>query len=129
MSRQRSLEQDRAKSAWKIIADYKEAHKKDKDGQTKLRALAQGAPADIQIAGLGQTLAFWHAKHEEHHTALYEAVSGWVKGQILWQADLNLLRWITEQAETNDYRRATAEALAYLKWVKYFAEGELEKSK
>lgn len=128
MSRQRSLEQDRAKSAWKVVADYKKAHA-DKEAQTKLRALAQGAPADIQIAGLGQTLAFWHAKHETHHSTLFDAVSIWVKGQINWADDLNLLRWITEKADTNDYRRATAEALAYLKWVKYFAEGELEKSK
>jgi CRISPR-associated protein Cmr5 len=128
MSRQRSLEQDRAKSAWEVIAAYKKAHT-DKEAQTKLRALAQGAPADIQIAGLGQTLAFWRAKKETHHITLSEAVSTWVKGQIKWKDDLNLLRWITDKAETNDYRRATAEALAFLKWVKYFAEGELEKSK
>jgi len=128
MSRQRSLEQERAKSAWKVIAAYKKDHK-DKETQTKLRALAQGAPADIQIAGLGQTLAFWNAKKEAHHTTLFDAVSTWVKGQIKWKDDLNLLRWIIDEAETNDYRRATAEALAYLKWVKYFAEGELEKSK
>ena len=111
-----------------VVASYKKDHT-DKEAQTKLRALAQGAPADIQIAGLGQTLAFWHAKHEEHHKTLFDAVSKWVKEQIKWKDDLNLLLWITEMAETNDYRRATAEALAYLKWVKYFAEGELEKSK
>jgi CRISPR-associated protein Cmr5 len=128
MSHQRSLEQERAKSAWEVIVAYKKAHA-DKETQNKLRALAQGAPADIQIAGLGQTLAFWHAKHETHHTTLFEAVSNWVKGQIKWTENLNLLVWITEKADTNDYRRATAEALAFLKWVKFFAEGELEKAK
>lgn len=126
MSRQRSLEQDRAKAAWEAVSAYKQAHHSDKEKQGKLKALAQSAPADIQANGLGQVLAFWRAKSEEHHKKLYLSVSDWVKGQIKWQTNKHLLLWITDKATTSEYRRATAEAIAFLKWVKRFAEAELE---
>ena len=129
MSRQSTLEQKRAEAAWKVVSDYKNAHQKDKDKQGKYRALSRSAPADIQANGLGQTLAFWRAKKEEHHTQLFDAVSNWVKSQINWKTDDHLLLWITNSAHTNDYRRATAETLAFLNWVKKFAEAELEESK
>jgi len=133
MSQQRSLEQKRAKVAWDAISSYKNAH--DTDKQSKMRALALGAPAEIQMIGLGQALAFWRAKgrkekeNERHHQDFYDSVSGWVKGQIKWSTSDSLLEWIINTASTSDYRRATSETLAFLKWMKYFAEGELEKGK
>ena len=133
MSQQRSLEQERAKAAWKLISDYKDAHKTNKDEQGKMRALALGAPAEIQMIGLGQALAFWRAKSrkdsEKHHKDFYEAISGWVKERIKWNGNDSLLEWVMNTASTSDYRRATSETLAYLKWMKYFAEGELERGK
>jgi CRISPR-associated protein Cmr5 len=133
MSQRRSLEQDRAKTAWKFISDYKAAHKTNKDEQGKMRSLALGAPAEIQMIGLGQTLAFWRAKarkdSEKHHKDFYEAVSAWVKGRINWSGNDSLLEWIINSASTSDYRRATSETLSFIKWLKYFAEGELEKGK
>ncbi|MCC6299411.1 MAG: type III-B CRISPR module-associated protein Cmr5 [Anaerolineales bacterium] len=132
MSQRRSLEQARAKAAWEFISGFKGSHP-DKDEQAKMRSLALGAPAEIQMIGLGQALAFWRAKankpKEKHHTKFYESVSSWVKRRIGWSGNDSLLEWVVNTASTSDYRRATIETLAFIKWLKYFAEGELEKSK
>jgi len=120
MSRQRSLEQERAKAAWeKVSAKRQKTDQAEKYGQ-----LAKGAAADIQSNGLGQTLAFWRAKGEAHHEALLKDVSEWVKGQLKFDQKLTLLDWIIQKATTDEYRRATAEAMAFLAWVKRFAEAE-----
>ncbi|RME09333.1 MAG: type III-B CRISPR module-associated protein Cmr5, partial [Bacteroidetes bacterium] len=37
----------------------------------------------------------------------------------------DILKWIQQDASTEDYRRATAEAQAFLIWLKRFAEAEL----
>jgi len=121
MSRQRSLEQERAKAAWERVAAVKGQSYAGKYGQ-----LARSAPADIQTNGLGQTLSFWNAKGEAHHRALLNHVSEWVKGQIRF-TDSDLLQWIVNSADTDGYRRATAEAIAFLSWLKRFAEAELPK--
>lgn len=121
MSRQRSLEQERAKEAWERVTGRKNQNYASKYGQ-----LARSAPADIQANGLGQTLAFWKAKGEAHHQALFDDVSQWVKGQLNF-SDGDLLQWIIKTADTDGYRRATAEAIAFLTWLKRFAEAELPK--
>jgi CRISPR-associated protein Cmr5 len=122
MSQQQSLEQKRAAQAWDCVKEVKSRnYKKD------YLSLARSAPADIQANGLGQTLAFWRAKKkDEHNTALYQHVATWVKMQVRFTQSSDLLEWIMKQASTDDYRRATTEAIAFLSWVKRFAEAELE---
>jgi CRISPR-associated protein Cmr5 len=121
MSRQGSLEQERAKAAWENMTEAKKQTYADKYGQ-----LARGAATDIQANGLGQTLAFWNAKGEPHHRAVLKDVSDWVKSQMKFQGD-DLLGWIVKTAETDGYRRATTEAIAFFIWLKRFAEAELRK--
>ena len=129
-SRQRSLEQERAKRAWECVAAVKV---KGKPFSKEYGALARGAPADIQANGLGQTLAFWRAKGFEQgkpkggseHATLYQHVTDWVRRQLGIAEGTDLLAWIMESADTDAYRRATAEAVAFLGWVKRFAEAEL----
>lgn len=121
MSQQRSLEQDRAKAAWEKVSEAKKQNYADKYGQ-----LARSAPADIQANGLGQTLAFWRAKQkDEQYKALYQHVAGWIKHQLNFSQPADLLEWIMNKATTDEYRRATTEAIAFLIWVKRFAEAEL----
>jgi CRISPR-associated protein Cmr5 len=36
-----------------------------------------------------------------------------------------LLEWVVKDASTDQYRRATTEAIAFLSWVKRFSEAEL----
>jgi len=125
-SRRRSLEQERAKAAWEAVHNVK-----GRPFAKEYRSLAQGAPADIQANGLGQTLAFWKAKGydngkakpDSEHAALYQDVDTWIRGRLGLADDA--LDWVIRQATTGDYRRATVEALAFLTWVKRFAEAEL----
>ncbi len=127
MSQQRSLEQERAKAAWERVADVKDKPYAGKYGQ-----LARGAAADIQANGLGQTLAFWRAKGrtdgdehgEEHYRVLFNHVSEWVRQRLKF-SEPDLLQWVVQTADTDGYRRATAEAIAFLIWVRRFAEAVL----
>ncbi len=123
----RTLEQERAAHAWKKLHATK-LDTPDKEKQGKLKTLASSAPASIQSNGLGQTVAFWKAKEsnkeEDHFTALYNALEGWLKEQLGFSKPL--LEWIATEATSAQYRHATAEALAYLNWYKRFAEAELE---
>lgn len=142
MSRQRSLEQERAKAAWNRVAFVRD-HGKNRKGESYAKqygSLARSAPADIQANGLGQTLAFWRAKGYEQgqpkdgdneHARLYQDVSTWVVEQLkeLGVAfpvkEPDLLNWVVETADTDQYRWATTEAIAFLIWIKRFAEAEL----
>lgn len=129
-SPQQSLEQERASHAWKAVRDVKEHHK---DFEKKYKPIAAGSAADIQINGLGQTLAFWIAKansKKPQYKALYDHVSSWVRERLkkedIAMPDNDLLEWLISTATTSQYRRTTAEASAYLLWLKRFAEGYLE---
>jgi len=141
MSRQRSLEQERAKAAWEKIHAVVERneHLEEKRRFSKeYGSLAKSAPADIQASGLGQTLAFWRAKGYEKgqpkkngdnaHYQLLTHLSAWLREQLklsVSQDPQSVLEWIATQATTDEYRRATAEAIAFLIWLKRFAEAEL----
>jgi CRISPR-associated protein Cmr5 len=129
MSKQRSLEQERAAAAWNCVETVKNGkNDKGKSFAKEYGQLAKSAPADIQSNGLGQTLAFWRAKGKEEHKAIYAHVTGWVNKQMnVTQSDL--LTWVMSQASTDQYRQATAEAMAFLQWLKRFAEAELGEEK
>lgn len=140
MSRQRSLEQERAKAAWERVEQVKQHNEKLEEKKKYLKeygSLAKSAPADIQANGLGQTLAFLYAKGfsnckpkdngENAHYQLFKHVSDWVNSQLGLKIDdsKGLLGWIVKRATTDEYRRATTEAVAFLIWLKRFAEAEL----
>jgi CRISPR-associated protein Cmr5 len=119
-SQQRTQEQKRAARAWENVREVV-GHEKAKE----YSQLSKGAPADIQTFGLGQTLAFWNAKGETHHLNLLNHVSAWVLEQMKVTGSTSLLDWLINRASTDDYRRATTEAIAFLNWVKRFAESEI----
>ncbi len=140
MSRQRSLEQDRAKASWECIDQVKKKNEQLSEKKKYAReygGLAQSAPADIQASGLGQTLAFWRAKGfekghpriDDAHAEILEHVSAWLGKQRILPDGRDALEWIAKDASTDDYRRASAEAVAFLTWLKRFAEAELPKGK
>jgi CRISPR-associated protein Cmr5 len=128
-SQQQQLEQKRAKAAWDDVQGAKA-----KGYAKEYRQLARGAAADIQINGLGQTLSFWMSKIKKSeppaaHSAIYQNVSAWVTTQVGSGAS-DLMAWIIAPATTtDDYRRATAEAMAFLSWLKRFAEAEIADDK
>ncbi|MGI6209373.1 MAG: type III-B CRISPR module-associated protein Cmr5 [Anaerolineae bacterium] len=127
-SRQRSLEQDRAKRAWECVGEAKEAGGKIPGDYGRL---ARSISADLKGNGLGQTLAFLRAKGFKNgkpgsngHAMLLRHLSGWVTSQLGVEGN-DLLAWVVNEATSEEYRRATAEAMAFGEWLKRFAEAEL----
>jgi len=135
-SLQQTLGQKRARQAWEDINSVKHQDFKD-----KYSTVVKKLPMLIITNGLGQTLAFLRAKstpkpgkppsdENKAHKAAYEHLSFWVTEQIYGTRDDKLLERIIGTMQgipgnSQTYRLATAEALAYLAWLKRFAEAEL----
>jgi len=95
----------------------------------KYGSLARRLPMLVLTNGLGQTLAFLKAKGKDdpadEHTILLKQLSAWVLSQVApGTQEHDLLAWVL-QKDTVAYRRATLEALAFLAWLKRFAEAEI----
>lgn len=121
MNARQTRDQQRAQSAWQNVRQVPEEKGKE------YGSLARGLAAMIQTNGLGQTLAFLQAKAEgktdKPHAMLFRHLSGWVGKQMTGQDRADLLEWLIQQ-NSDVYRRATAEALAYALWLRRFAEAK-----
>jgi CRISPR-associated protein Cmr5 len=117
-SSQRTLQQKRAESAWTDIESVK-THELQKN----YGSLVRGFPAMIQTDGLGPALAFLKAKSSKNpqHLELNRHISEWVLERMGITNQGDLLTWVMKQS-TEKYRQAAVEALAYLMWLKRFAE-------
>ncbi|MFA0731909.1 MAG: hypothetical protein LKKZDAJK_000899 [Candidatus Fervidibacter sp.] len=122
----RTLEQERAQHAWSCVQEVK-----DKPFAGDYRTIAVKVPSLIVTNGLGQTLAFLKAKGKgepsNEHEILYRHLADWVGSKV--HADGDLLNWLVNKADSQQYRLATMEALALLQWLKRFAEAELPKGR
>lgn len=126
LSRQQTTEQQRAAKAWELVSQVKS---NPPQYQTAYNSWVKKVPVLILTNGLGQTLAFLKSKGKGERELLYEHISVWLKTQKLWspqaQQKTDLLeRLINESSAT--YRRATLETLAFLNWLKRFADALLE---
>ncbi len=125
-TRQRTLEQQRAAFAWQCVEAVKRTGFASEYGQ-----LAREVASLVQMHGLGQTLAFLVSKRPDEpgqvnaHLHLARDLSRWVGTQLTGQELDDLRDWIVQSATVAEYRRATLEALAFLTWLKRFAEAEL----
>jgi len=127
-SLQRTLEQERAQQAWACV---QEVTNKPQEFKKKYGSLARKVPMLVLTNGLGQTLAFLKAKGKndpaDEHTVLFRHLSSWVLSQVASSTPVSngdLLQWVL-QNDNAAYRRATIESLAFLTWLKRFAEAEL----
>jgi CRISPR-associated protein Cmr5 len=120
-SLQQTEDQRRAKQAWECISGVKSER-----CASAYKSLAQKMPSYILTNGLGQTLAFLRAKGKpgNEHDALYRHISDWVISQVDSVSRKPLLEWVMEK-NSQAYRRAATETLAFLAWLKRFAEAEL----
>ncbi len=119
---QKTLEQQRARYAWECIQNVQSEEFKGKYG-----SLARKVPMLILTNGLGQMLAFLKAKGNSEHITLFNHLSHWVLKQVApasTTSNQDLLQWVLEN-DSVAYRQATVEALAFLVWLKRFAEAEL----
>lgn len=126
----KKLEQGRAEFAYNCV---KEATN-NLQGNTRkeYRSYSRKIPTMILTNGLGQTLAFVKAKAEKGNAyeLLYNQMSTYLKGnstmRIKMPSDKNeLLEWAIS-CNSEDYRCITQELLAFLNWLKRFAEGMIE---
>ncbi len=113
---QQTLQQQRAGAAWAhtqaVPQPNREAYK----------SLVRGFAAMIQTDGLGAALAFLKAKKGQEYPILTQHLSTWVLKQMGAGGGQNdLLAWLLGQ-NSAAYRRAASESIAYLMWLKRFAE-------
>ena len=136
-TRRQNLEQERGRTAWAQVGKVKH---KEKNLQKEYRSRARGLNAMIQINGLGQTLGFLKAKgkgnEEKADFLLLSHLTQWMSEpahfsaanqEVMNSGADGLLAWVVDpRTSSADYRRATAECLAFGTWLSRFAEAELE---
>jgi len=129
LSRQQTIEQQRAAKAWELVNRVKQEARSPQE-QKEYNSWVKKVPVLILTNGLGQTIAFLKSKEsDQEKKLLYEHLSAWLMGQVSWsvqvQEKTDLIDRIIHESSTN-YRRATVEALAFLNWLKRFADALLE---
>lgn len=129
LSRQQTLEQQRATKAWEVVSQVKE-NPQNARCQKEYNSWVKKVPVLILANGLGQTLAFLKSKNDREKELLYAHLSSWLMAQMSWSAQSQqktdlLERLIHESSAT--YRRVTIETLAFLNWLKRFADALLER--
>lgn len=125
-SLQQTLEQERAKKAWE---DVRSVTNCSEEFKKKYGSLARRVSMLVLINGLGQTLAYLRSKgkndQSSEYNVLFRHLSNWTMSQVAPdKKDQDLLDWV-RNTSSDMYRRATTEVLAYLTWLKRFAEAEL----
>jgi CRISPR-associated protein Cmr5 len=122
---QQTREQERAAQAWKNVAE--DIGNRTEEDRQRYGALVRRLPTLVQVNGLGQTAAFLLAKAKGNSNApealLYSHISEWTLSQMSEQGSQDLMSWIREQ-DSDAYRRATTEILAYALWLRRFVEAQ-----
>ena len=115
-----SLEQQRAAFAWQRIDEFARTGN-DLKAYT---ILAKGAPALILNNGLMQTLAFYQSKGKPHHARLSEDLRKWLASRLNGTFESKDYATVMQALHTSaqgDYRRASEEVLALLRWIRQLA--------
>ena len=129
-----TLEQQRAQSAWARVSEFVDAAGSSSRKAQDYRSVIRKIPAMIGVNGFGQTLAFLLSKEGRDARTLtpakaegrvYKDMEDWLlsaESPVAWntQAGTLIERIITEDSVV--YRQATQESLAYVVWLKRFAE-------
>ena len=121
------IEQQRAQFALHAIESALNTPESQIYKHKEVKSYARRLPAMIQSNGFGQAMAFYYSKRDKFHAygRIYTLVEDWLCGQGQVYANVQenprLLKAIT-QHDQMAYRRAQAETLALMIWVKKFAE-------
>ncbi len=133
------LEKGRAHFAYKCVENV--ISELSKEELSNYRAYAEKIPVMILTNGLGQTLAFIKAKmnnKEEGSSStkkgsaykiLYEQITEYLKSEIpahiRMDEEEDLVEWVVS-CDVKKYRFITQEILAFMNWLKRFAQGMIE---
>lgn len=123
----RHVDRERAQLAWKCVDEVK------KNGwRQDYRSDVRGLPAMVQTSGLAQTLAFYRSKAGNDARGRYGTVAAHLC-QSLASARIPATPREAQQEllklDAARYRAATVEVMAFLQWLKRFAEAEIEDKK
>lgn len=117
-----TMEQRRAADAWKC------SQGRSKDYVN----LAKGLPALIMNSGLLQVMAFLHEKgsktSQRHCNDLAGQLRAWLRGQFpkqITSAEFAPFMEALMKSEPRTYQLVTAEAFAWLRWVRQMAPAAL----
>ena len=110
-----TLEQKRAQHAWdkagQGLANYGKDYVND----------AKGLPALIMNSGLMQVMAYLHDKGGRHET-LAQHLRDWLHAQCRTPADFEgFMQHLFEMRDARQFQAITAEAFAWLKWLRQMA--------
>lgn len=114
------IEQGRAKFAYDCVSKVKD----DK----KYKGHIKKIPSYIKTNGLGATMAFIYGK-DATYKIIYKHIEDWMKKDNKKLIDLmdnkNMLNEIISMG-SQQYRAITIEVLAFVNWLKRFADGLIE---
>ncbi|MCP9469915.1 MAG: type III-B CRISPR module-associated protein Cmr5 [Nitrospira sp.] len=123
-----TLEQQRAQDAWRCAEHYKKDHAN----------VAKSLPALIMNSGLMQVLAFCHEHEKEdkptqkHREEVAKDLRAWLQRQFpdrLTRIDFESFMQDLMQTDPLTFQAITAEAFAWLKWLRQMASARsLDKS-
>ena len=108
-----TLEQQRAQDAWCNCAAYTKEHVN----------VAKGLPALIMNSGLMQVLAFCHEKGGNNE-AVAAHLRAWLQSRfpsLMSKDDFTTVMQALMKAQPADYQAITAEAFAWLRWMRQMA--------
>lgn len=109
-----TLEQQRAQDAWNKCAGYTKEHVN----------IAKGLPALIMNSGLMQVLAFCHEKKNANELVA-QHLRTWLQGRfprLIPSANFEpFMQSLMGIVNPNDYQAITAEAFAWLRWMRQMA--------
>ena len=108
-----TLEQQRAQDAWDKSAGYAQEHVN----------IAKGLPALIMNSGLMQVLAYCHEKGGANEVVA-QHLRTWLNQRfngVNHDTGFELLMQVLMNADSRDYQAITAEAFAWLKWLRQMA--------
>lgn len=131
MSLLQTKEQERAKAAWDCVENANKLS--DDQFKKEYRSNALKLPTLILTNGLGQTLAFLKSKGKrdlsKSEEKVYRDIEGWLKrpGVINWGTAQGELIERIMKINSDKYRLVTTEALAFINWLKRFADAVLPK--
>lgn len=121
----KTIEQERAHFAYEKI---EEINRLQENKKKEYKQLVRGLASMILQNGLGQALAFLKAKgkksKEDRHNILYDHINLWLKKYFKKGNNFDILKAIREETSSS-YRLYTKETLAFMVWLKKFAEAEL----
>jgi len=113
-----TFQQERAKYALEQVQEYA----KDASCHKEFKSRASELPFMIHANGLGQALAFFKSKKEEHgYDHLYAILSNWLcKTGQPFEGARDALEGVTGGSRAQ-YMAAQAEAILLMDWVKKFS--------